>query len=90
MEKCCIRAYHEMEERYARLVLEYQNLEQRKQICDALAETIGKLNVEPQTTITPKSGGKGEYNIEFHDDYDKQSGDFFEYLLGVINIKACE
>lgn len=90
MENSCIRAYHEMEERYARMVLEYANLPQRKKICDSIAETIEATGFTPQTIITPKKDGSGEYVLEFHDDYDKESGVFFEHLLKDLDITLCD
>ncbi len=85
-----IKAYHEEEERYSRLVLEYFSTKERKQICDKIAEAIEKFDMVPYTIVTPKDSKSGEYCLEFHDDYDRKSGDFFEYILKSLNIKECE
>jgi len=86
----CIKAYHEMEERYARLVLEYHSTEQRNKICDTVGEVIEEFGLAPAVTVTPKKNLAGEYSIEFHDDYDRESGNFFESLIKRLDIDHCE
>lgn len=90
MEKACIKAYHEMEERYARLILEYHNNQQRKEICDTVGQMIDDYSIAPAVTVIPKKDLSGEYCIEFHDDYDKQSGVFFEKLIKKLGVDHCE
>jgi hypothetical protein len=85
-----IKAYHEMEERYSRLVLNYYSNEQRKKICDSVAYIIEKSGIAPSLTVTPNKSLGGEYSIEFHDDYDKKSGVFFEELIKKLDISKCE
>ncbi len=90
MKKTCIKAYHEMEERYSRLVLVYNSNEQRNLICDSVGMMIEKKGIAPGVTVTPGKDLGGEYSIEFHDDYDKQSGKFFEELIKKLDIEHCE
>ncbi|MCH9814554.1 MAG: hypothetical protein K0U47_11510 [Epsilonproteobacteria bacterium] len=90
VQKACIKAYHEMEERYARLILEYHDNAQRKEICDTVGMMIDAYNIAPAVTVTPKKDLSGEYSIEFHDDYDKQSGKFFEELIQKLGVGHCE
>jgi hypothetical protein len=90
MKNACIKAFHEMEERYARLVLQYYNNEQRNKICDTVGEMIDELGIAPSVTVTPKKDLSGEYSIEFHDDYDRESGKFFEDLIKKLDINHCE
>lgn len=90
MNKPCIKAYHEMEERYSRLVLVYNNTEQRNLICDTVGKMIDEKGIAPGVTVTPKKDLGGEYAVEFHDDYDKKSGKFFEELIGKLDISHCE
>ncbi len=90
MSSHSIKAHHEMEERYARLVLEYFSNQQRKEICDAVADTIEVLDTAPSLIVTPKPNQCGEYSIEFHDDYDKESFDFFEALIKELKISKSE
>ncbi len=90
MKKTCIKAYHEMEERYSRLVLVYNSSEQRNLICDTVGKMIEKKGIAPAVVVTPRKDLGGEYSIEFHDDYDKQSGKFFEELIKELDIDHCE
>ena len=88
MKKC--KAHIAMEERYSKLELDYDSLEEKKQICDTVNNLRAKYQISPQITIEPKEVGKGEYVIEFHDDYDKKAGPFFEELLHSLGIQKCD
>jgi len=91
MEKeACIKAYHEMEERYAKLILEYHSLDQKERIFDAANTLIKKYNIYPTKIITPKGDFTGDFCLEFHDDYDKVAGAFFEELIKNLGIDHCE
>ena len=90
MANTCIKAYHEMEERYARLVLEYSSNDQRNMICDTVGKLIEEHGIAPAVTIVPKKDFGGDYCIEFHDDYDKESGVFFDTLIKKLDIDHCE
>lgn len=85
-----IHAFCEMEERYARLVLEYTSLEEKSFIYDTIEKLIIEMKISPNIIITPIEPGVGEYTIEFHDDYDKQGGEFFERLLSELHIESCD
>ncbi len=85
-----IKAYHEMEERYARMELEYYTLEQKELIFNTTNELIKKYKIYPTKIITPRGDFQGEFSLEFHDDYFKESKDFFNELLQKLNIKRCE
>ncbi len=88
--KSCIKAYHEMEERYARLVIEYFTLEQKEAIFHTTNELIKDFKVYPSQTMSPKGEFQGEFCIEFSDDYDKVSGEFFESMIKKLEIDKCE
>ncbi|MEA2110986.1 MAG: hypothetical protein U9P71_02945 [Campylobacterota bacterium] len=90
MDTTYIKAHHEMEERYARLVFEYFTNNQRKEICDSVANAIELLDIAPSLTVTPTKNQAGEYSIEFHDDYDKESHKFFESLIKDLKINRCD
>ena len=89
MNKKC-KAHVQMEERYARLEIDYDSLEEKKAICNYVNDLIAVHRISPQITVEPKTTETGEYIIEFHDDYDKKAGDFFEDLLKKLNIKSCD
>jgi hypothetical protein len=90
MSQACIKAYHEMEERYARLIIEYFNLEQKEAIFHATNDLIKELKVYPSQTMQPKGEFEGEFTLEFNDDYDKVAGDFFEAIIKKLAINQCE
>lgn len=79
-----------MEERYAKLEIDYDSLEEKKKICNLVNDLVAKYKISPQITVEPKDVEKGEYVIEFHDDYDKQAGPFFEELLHALGIQKCD
>ncbi len=90
MSQPCIRAYHEMEERYARLEIEYFTLEQKEEIFTATNQLIEEFHLFPSQTITPEGKFQGRFCLEFNDDYDKESGKFFEAMIKKLNIGRCE
>jgi len=89
-QPACIKAYHEMEERFSRMILEYHSLEQKEQIFNTANELIKKYKIYPTKIITPKGDFSGEFCLEFHDDYDKKSGAFFEDLIKRLGVDHCE
>ena len=89
MPKDC-KAHIQMEERYSRLELDYNNIDEKKTICNIVNDLIPKHKVSPQITVCPKDIKSGEYIIEFHDDYDKRAGAFFEDLLKKLGIERCD
>ena len=86
----CIKAHHDMEERYARLELEYFNLEQKELIFNTTNELIKKYKIYPTKIITPKGDFAGEFCLEFHDDYFRESEEFFNELLERLGVTQCE
>lgn len=90
MIKGCVKATHTMEERYASLMIEYSNLDAKRTICNAINDIIAEQKIAPSIIISPKTTETGSYTIEFHDDYDKKSGPFFEKLLKILEIDRCE
>ncbi len=89
MEKRC-KAHVAMEERYAKLEIDYESVEEKKNICNLVNDLIVKYKISPQITVEPKTVETGEYVIEFHDDYDKKAGPFFEELLSSLGIEKCD
>ena len=84
------KAHVSMEERYAKLEIDYNSVEEKKRICNLVNDLIVKYKISPQITVEPKTVEAGEYVIEFHDDYDKKAGPFFEDLIKTLNIKECD
>jgi hypothetical protein len=51
---------------------------------------IDELGIAPALTITPGKNLGGEYDIEFHDDYDRESFRFFETPIKKLGVDHCE
>ena len=83
-------AIHEMEERYSRLVIEYHNLEQKERLFKVANEMMKKYKLHPIQTMLPEGDFKGKFCLEFHDDYRKEAGEFFEDILKKLDIEHCE
>jgi len=88
MERC--KAHINMEERYARLEIEYETVEEKKEICNLINDLIVQHHISPQIEVKPESVERGSYIIEFHDDYDQKAGPFFEELLKSLGIERCD
>lgn len=79
-----------MEERYARLEIDYDSIEEKKDICNMVNDLIVAHKISPQIEVKPQTLETGSYIIEFHDDYDKKAGPFFEELLANLGITKCD
>jgi hypothetical protein len=89
MDKKC-KAHVSMEERYSRMEIEYESVKEKKDICNMVNDLIVKYEISPVIEVKPKDVERGEYIIEFHDDYDKKAGPFFEELLKTLKINDCD
>lgn len=89
--KPCIEAYHEMEERYAMLEIKFFDKDQSSQINEAVIKAIKEFEVSPDIVIehSNENENEGIYIVEFHDDYDRESGDFFEKIIQDLGIGRC-
>ncbi|WP_456403157.1 hypothetical protein [Hydrogenimonas sp.] len=85
-----ITAIHSREERYARLELFYHTPEQKQKIFDALGTLSCRKECHMAIDDIQESDGRGIVSIEFHDDYDKESGPFFDALIARLGIDRCE
>jgi len=86
----CIHALHEMEERYSRLVLEYYDRDQKENIFHIVNDAINKFHLHPIQTMEPHGKFEGKFCLEFHDDYRKEAGEFFEFILKELDVKQCD
>ncbi len=84
-----ITAIHSREERYAKLELLYRSEKEKKKIFDALKDLNYRKECSVEVSDTKESDGSGIVCIEFHDDYDKESGPFFDALITKLGIDRC-
>ncbi len=85
-----ITAIHSREERYARLELFYRSPEQKERIFEALETLSCRKECRIRIDDIQESEKSGIVSIEFHDDYDKESGPFFDALIARLGIDRCE
>jgi hypothetical protein len=93
MSVTCIKAFHRQEERYCGLSLEYPKGENHKEtIVNTVEKLKKKYGVSPDLFYNDTEEEKktaGIY-IEFADDYDRESQEFFEELVKTLGIKECQ
>jgi hypothetical protein len=84
-----IKAYYRQEERYIGLSLEFCDGDDccRLDILKSIEELKEEMKMYPDVFENDK---KTSVYIEFGDDYDKESGEFFEALLKKLDIQKCE
>lgn len=88
MSRCDdIKAFHQREERYQGLQLEYNGSSILK---DEIYEAIDNVTLE--TGMIPKlyQNSEASIYIEFHDEYDRDGGNYFTNVLGKLGIAHCE
>jgi len=87
----CITAHVRMEERYEGLSLTFgDNAELKEQILEAIEATKKETGMNPMVfeNISKEHEKDGIY-IEFNDDAQRDAGDFFERVLGRLDV-VCE
>jgi hypothetical protein len=88
----CIKAHVRMEERYEGLSLTFgDNPELKAQVMEAIEAVKKETGLEPDVFGNPAKDHpekEGVY-IEFHEDAQRDAGDFFERVLNRLNV-VCE
>jgi len=82
-----IRAYHQREERYQGLQLDFDGTAALK---SRILETIASVSKQRGLAPILNHYGDASIYIEFHDDYDRDGGEFFTELLERLGIDRCE
>ena len=88
----CIEAHVRMEERYEGLSLTYgDNPELKKQVMEAIEAVKRETGLEPDIfgNPSPDHPEKEGVYLEFHEDAQRDAGDFFERVLQRLNV-VCE
>lgn len=82
-----IRAFHQREERYQGLQLDFDGTTQTKEAILNSVESISK-----KQGIAPMINHYSDASIylEFHDEYDRDGGTYFSELLCSLGIEHCE
>ena len=85
-----IEAIHAHEERYEKLELVYHNAKERAKIFEAMKDLKWRSECDVTVTDVEEGNDHGFVCIEFHDDYDKEAGPYFEALMKRLGIDHCE
>lgn len=94
MDQCSeIKAHMKMEERYEFLSLVFgDHPELKKEILEVIEEVKKETGQEPQIydRVAEDNPEIQSICVEFHDDYHREGGDFFNKVLHKLNIDKCE
>lgn len=90
MTGSCIDIEYKSEERYAKISIAYSTEDEYIEISQALDEVHKDFPVEHSSYVTDISNGRKVVVVEYHDDYDRQSGDVVEPLMKRLDITTCE
>jgi len=85
-----IKAIHVQEERYSKLELLYKSNLEKEEILNTLNELSYRKECQVEISDNQEGDGYGFICIEFHDDYDKESGPFFDELISKLGIDRCQ
>ena len=89
MPTSCIDIDYKSEERYAKISIAYSTEKEYRDISKALDEAHKNFSLDESTYITDISNGRKVLVVEYHDDYDRQSGEIIEALMKKLNINTC-
>ncbi|HHD83511.1 MAG TPA: hypothetical protein ENK93_01420 [Campylobacteraceae bacterium] len=82
-----IKAFHQSEERYQGLELNYGgHPEDRKKIFSLCEEAVSDTGLKP---LIYENQNESVY-IEFHDEYHREGAAFFSIILDALDIHSCE
>jgi len=77
------------EERFARLSIAYDTVEEKECVSSHVDAIISKYTHKPEEIYTTKvANGKEVLVIEYHDS-DRNTGDIFEDIMKSLNISCC-
>ncbi len=83
-----IDAQHRAEERYSKLSLAYETKQEEQTVTSIVNNTIKQYKIEPNIYTCTLGGTKQVLVLEYHDDYDRESGTIFDSILKQLSITA--
>ena len=85
-----IKAFHQREERYQGLQLEYEHsMGLKEEILGAFETVKLETGLQPQSYEDVSLNRRKLFCIEFHDEYDREGGRFFSSMLHHLGIDKC-
>jgi hypothetical protein len=85
-----IDAEFRSEEKFTKLSIAYEGIEESKLVCDTVDKIIAKYKVQPESYTCNISHGREVLVIEYQDDLDRESGPIFEEIIKALDIKTCD
>jgi len=86
-----IKAYHQREERYQGLHLDYsENPERKEDIVNVVESLKVTTGLSPYIYENRSDAYSQSFYIEFHDEYGRECGEFFTTVLEQLHINHCE
>lgn len=80
-----------MEEMYLRLTIEYDNVNSRKKIANAIDNAENKTGLHPSVIRRAIDANAGNFSIEFNVECEnREAGEFFEMIMKELNITHCD
>jgi len=89
MSDTCIDIEYKSEERYSKISIAYSTEEEYRNISNALDEVHKNSKLDQSSYVTDISNGRKVLVVEYHDDYDRQSGAIIDSLMKKLNITTC-
>ena len=83
-------AQYRGEEKYSKLSIAYEGIEEGKLVCSTVENIIAQHKVQPETYTCNISDAKNVLVIEYHEDLDREAGKIFTQILKALDIKDCD
>ena len=83
-----IDAQFRSEERYSKISIAYEGIEESALVCKTLDAITAKYPIKPQSYVCNISDSKDVTVLEYHNDIDREAGAIFEEIVKTLNIKV--
>ena len=85
-----IDAEFRSEEKFFKLSLAYEGVEEGKLVCSTVDKIIACYDIKPELYTCNISNNKEVLVIEYHDDVNRECGAIFEEMIKALDIKKCD
>lgn len=84
-----ISAEYKSEERYSKLSIVFNTIEEEQQVCSVVNSVIDENSMKPEIYTCELPNDKKVLVVEYHDDYNRECGPIFEKMMKKLNITHC-
>jgi hypothetical protein len=84
-----IDAEFRSEEKFSKLSLAYEGVEEGELVCSTIEKITSKYKIQPETYTCNISNGREVLVIEYQDDRNREAGEIFEEIMKSLNITQC-